>query len=276
MISSLKCVDLTEQYFDEIDENEKNSTFTRNEECNHFEISIKRISENFKFKKYFLTIECKICNTPLKKLLTKNKDSLSYYCKKCNKPQICILFSYENTMVMDEESYVLKDENKINIEESCSNRSTECNSQIRNNEKIFSTPPSQIQQPVEIKVYSTPENQTQIEESKKVEKKVFYTPVTDSIISNDNNPPVTKKIYNTPEQKEIDIKFKFNNIKKNILLNELESLERQFKTIKEAFNIQIEENINIFDNSDPIDIKKNPKELKWDPGMEIEIDINDN
>jgi hypothetical protein len=265
MISSLECSDLEKQYFDEIDENEKNSVYTRNEECNHFEVSMKRISENFKFKKYFLTIECKICNTPLKKLLTKNKDSLSYYCKKCNKPQICIHFSYENTMVMDEESYVLKDENKINIEESCSNRSTECNSQIRNNEKIFSTPPSQIQDEPKIKIYSTPEDQTQIKKSEKVKIKEYYTPV-----------PVTKKIYKTPEQKEIAIKFKYNSFKKEVLLNELESLERQFKNIKEAFNINKEENINIYDNSDLIDIKKSPKELKWNPGMEIEIDINDN
>ena len=198
MISSLKCVDLTEQYFDEIDENEKNSTFTRNEECNHFEISIKRISENFKFKKYFLTIECKICNTPLKMSLTKNKDSISYYCKKCNKPQFCINFSYENTMCIDEESYDLKDENKNNIEDSYSNKSTEYNSQIQDKPKtkVFSTPPSQIQDEPKIKVYSTPEDQTQIKKSEKVKIKEYYTPV-----------PVTKKIYKTPEQKEFVIKY---------------------------------------------------------------------
>ena len=286
MISSLKCIDLKEEYFDEMDETEKNSVFTRNEECDHFEVSMRRISENFKFKKYFLNIECKNCNTPLKKFLTKNKDSFSYHCKKCNKPQICINFTYENIMGIDEESYNLKDENKnkIFIEESCSNGSTECNSQIQNKPEsnVFFPRPSQIQKKAEIKVYSTPkiystpENQTQIEKSKKVEKKVFYTPASESIISNDINPPVTKKIYKTPEQKEIAIKFKYNNFKKSISLNELESLESQFKSIKEAFNIQIEEIINIFDNSEPIDIKKSPKELNWNPGMEIEIDNNDN
>jgi hypothetical protein len=262
---------LNEQYFDEIDENEKNSGFRRNEECNHFEVSMKRISENFKFKKYFLTVECKICHTPFKKFLTKNKYSISYYCKKCNKPQICIHFSYENTLDIDEESYDPKNENKNNIEESCSNKSTEYNSQIEDKpkSKVFSTP-SQIPDKPKSKVfstpkiYSTPEDQTQIGKSEEVKKKEYCTPA-----------PVTIKNYNTPEQKEIAINFKYKTFKKKVLLNELESLERQFKTIKEAFNIQIEENINIFDNSDPIDIKKNPKELKWDPGMEIEIDIND-
>ena len=45
---------------------------------------MRRITENSMFKKYFLNIECKNCNTLLKKVLTKNKDSISYYCKKCN------------------------------------------------------------------------------------------------------------------------------------------------------------------------------------------------
>ena len=112
MISNLKCIDLNEQYFDEIDESEKNSAFTRNEECNHFEVSMRRITENSMFKKYFLNIECKNCNTLLKKVLTKNKDSISYYCKKCNMPQICINFSYENTIGFDEEPNNLNDEKK--------------------------------------------------------------------------------------------------------------------------------------------------------------------
>ena len=267
MITSLKCVDLEKQYFDEIDENEKNSAITRNEECNHFEVSMKIIYENFKFKKYFLIIECKNCKTPLKKYLTKNKGNISYYCKKCNNPHICIYFCYENTMGMDEESDGSKKDSQVPGKVEI---------------KVFSTPPSQIQDKPETivcsarKIYSTPENETK---SRKGEKKTFYTPESNSIVSNVNNPPVTKKTYKTPEQKEIVIIFKYKDIKnKKISLNELESLESQSKTIKEAFNIKKEEIINIFENSDPIDIKKSPKELKWIPEMKMEIviDINDN
>ena len=181
MISNLNCIDIHKEYFDEIDED---SIFTRNEECKHFEISMRRISENFKFKKYSLTIECKNCNYSIKKNLTKNEDNISYYCEKCNMPQICINFVYQNTM------------------------------------------------------------------------------------------PITQKIYNTPEQKEIEIIFKYINKKAKISLYMFEPLERQCGIIKKTFNIKNEKNINIIENSDVIDLQKSPKDLNWTSGMEMEIEIN--
>jgi len=278
MISSLKCIDFKKEYFDEIDESEKNSTFTRNEECKHFEISMKRISENFKFKKYFLIIECKNCNHTLKKILTKNKDNISYYCNKCNMPQICINFNYENIMCMDEESNNLKDEEKNNIKDSYSNRSTGINSQIQDEKKskIYNTPSSVIQGAMPTKIYSTPENLPQNGENNKAKDKVYSTPGIGSIKTNTNNPPLKEKIYKTLDQKEIDINFQYNNINIKLSLNELESLERQFKSIKEAFKIKKEENICIYENSELVDIKKSPKQLEWSPGMEIEIGIDNN
>jgi hypothetical protein len=229
MISNLKCIDLNEQYFDEIDESEKNSAFTRNEECKHFEVSMRRITENSMFKKYFLNIECKNCNTLLKKVLTKNKDSISYYCKKCNMPQICINFSYENTIGIDEET---PDPNVFTIP----------------GPKIFYTPSTLNENEKKIKTYKTP----------------------------DSNTNIKKKIYSTPEKKEIGFNFSFNDIKKKIVLNEVECLERQCKTIKEAFKIKNEKNIYIIDNSEPIDKKQSPKELGWNPDMIFEIEIDNN
>jgi len=269
MISSLKCIDFKKEYFDEIDESEKNSTFTRNEECKHFEISMKRISENFKFKKYFLIIECKNCNHTLKKILTKNKDNISYYCNKCNMPQICINFNYENIMCIDEE--------KNNIVDNSSNRSTGINSEIQGEKKtkIYNTPSSVIQVAMPTKIYSTPENLPQNGENNKAKDKVYSTPFQGSIKQNANNSPLKEKIYKTLDQKEIDINFQYNNINIRMSLNELESLESQCKSIKEAFKIKKEESICIYDNSELVDIKQSPKQLKWSQGMEIEIEIDE-
>ena len=272
MISNLKCIDLNEQYFDEIDESEKNSAFTRNEECNHFEVSMRRITENSMFKKYFLNIECKNCNTLLKKVLTKNKDSISYYCKKCNMPQICINFSYENTIGFDEESNIRKDENQININENPSNG---INIDVNPGPIIIRTP-----DPDGSKFIRTPDPNVFTIPG----PKIFYTPSTlkenekkiKTYKTPDSNTNIKKKIYSTPEKKEIEFNFSFNDIKKKIVLNEVECLERQCKTIKEAFKIKNEKNIYIVDNSEPIDKKQSPKELGWNPDMIFEIEIDNN
>jgi hypothetical protein len=275
MISSLKCIDMNNNYFDEIDESQ--SKFTRNEECNHFKVTMVRICENFNFKKYCLIIECKNCNTLLRKFLTKNKDSISYYCEKCDMPQCCINFSYENTMVVDEESNILKDEKNI-VDESSSNINTGISSQISNEEKgeekikIFKTPGPQIFTTPESKIYNTPSIPITKENEKKC--KPYHTPDSTNITSYANNTKSSQKIYKTPEQNKIRIKFSFNNFIKDIELNEVESLERQCKTIKEAFNIKNENNIKIFDNSDEIDKKRSPKELEWRPDMKIEVGID--
>jgi len=271
MISYLYCIDIHKEYFDEIDED---SIFTRNEECKHFEISMRRISENFKFKKYSLTIECKNCNYSIKKNLTKNEDNISYYCEKCNMPQICINFVYQNTMAMDEESNNLKKEKNNNIEESSSNRSTEYNSQIQSengkNSKVFSTLP---ENPDQSNVSFNPVEQAQNEKNKKAPKKVFYTPATYNNNPEVNNTDITKNIYNTPEQKLIEIIFMYNK-KAKISLDMFEPLERQCGIIKKTFNIKNEKNINIIENSDVIDLQKSPKDLNWTSGMEMEIEIN--
>ena len=263
---------MNNNYFDEIDESE--SKFTRNEECNHFKVKMERICENFNFKKYCLIIECKNCNTLLRKFLTKNKDSISYYCKKCDMPQCCINFSYENTMV----SNIRKDEKNID-DESSSNRNPGISSQISNEEKgeekikIFKTPGPQIFTTPESKIYNTPSNPIKKENEKKC--KPYHTPDSTNITSYANNPQSPQKIYKTPEQNKIRIIFSINdNIKKYIELNEAESLERQCKTIKEAFNIKNENNIKIFYNSDEIDKKRSPKELEWRPDMKIEVGID--
>ena len=215
MISSLKCIDFKKEYFDEIDESETNRIFTRNEECEHFEVSMRRIlSENLKFEKYLVNIECKICQKQFNTTLTKNADSISYFCKNCNNPpQNLLYFNYQNLMATDEES-INENQKKRDI-------------------KAFSTP--------QVKEYQTP--------------------------------PSERKIYNTPG-KEIVINFIYNDNKNKITLNELEPLESQCTAIKKSLNIEKEKSISIFENSEIVDIKKSPKDLRWMSEMVIEINLD--
>ena len=58
MLVHIKCGDFQKEIFDEI---EKNSIKLRNEECEHYYLSIK-LSEGNNFEELILKIICKLCN----------------------------------------------------------------------------------------------------------------------------------------------------------------------------------------------------------------------
>ena len=107
MISYLNCKDLQKQYFDE---NNNIDRAKRNDECEHFDIEIIKISANNKFKLYRIRIKCKKCQTQFKNELKGIENNLSYKCQKCKAGPIN--FNYINTL----EDKIRKEENKnLNI-----------------------------------------------------------------------------------------------------------------------------------------------------------------
>ena len=256
MISGIKCEDLEKQYFDEIDES---SSFIRKEECKHYEISMKRISPDFKFEKFIIKLICKNCNNEQKQSLTKNRGEINYQCLVCNYCQIT--FNYENTLGTNDESNKNNEKEIINIINKGENKKKK---EVLVNEDLkLSLIENKLKAGEEKdkkaspKIYDTPNNSNNSnntnEEEKKNQKKIYFTP-----------PPPP------PAYKPIKINFKYNDSKEKIELNLYDTLANQTQIIQDKFNIKKE--LYFYNNSELIDEKKTLKELGLCDKFIIEVD----
>ena len=258
MISRIKCEDLEKQYFDEIDES---SSFIRKEECKHYEISMKRISPDFKFEKFIIKLICKNCNNEQKQSLTKNRGEINYQCLVCNFCQIT--FNYENTLGANDESNKNNEKEIINIINKGENKKKK---EVLVNEDLkLSLIGNKLKAGEEKdkkatpKIYETPNNSNNSnfinEEDKKNQKKIYTTP-----------PP-------PPAYKPIKIIFKFNNSNEEIELNLYDTLANQIQIIQDKFNIK--NKLYFYNNSELIDEKKTLEKLGLQNNFEIDIDTED-
>lgn len=254
MISRIKCEDLEKQYFDEIDES---SSFIRKEECKHYEISMKRISPDFKFEKFIIKLICKNCNNEQKQSLTKNRGEINYQCLFCNYCQIT--FNYENTLGTNDESNKNNEKEIINIINKGENKKKK---EVLVNEdlklSLIGNKLKAGEEKATPMIYSTPNNSNNSnntnEEEKKNQKKIYFTP-----------PPPP------PAYKPIKIIFKFNDSNEEIELNLYDTLAKQTQIIQDKFNIK--KKLYFFNNSELIDEKKTLNELGLHKNFVIDIDI---
>ena len=88
MLLNIRCEDLEKEYFDEI---KKETTTIRNEECEHFDISIS-LTSGYHFEELLFKITCKLCND--KENFEKNDKEYTqiYSCPKCKTPQIYLYY----------------------------------------------------------------------------------------------------------------------------------------------------------------------------------------
>ena len=89
LMTRLQCqkCDYNKEFVDKIN----NSSILKNKECKHFEITLSIIVKDNNFKKYILSIECKICGNEYLGEFDKYQDKFDYICN-CN---ISLNFSYE-------------------------------------------------------------------------------------------------------------------------------------------------------------------------------------
>ena len=114
MISFIKCKDFPKkEYFDEIDES---SVFVRREQCKHFEIAMKRKSDDGKFQKFVITFVCKGCQNEEKLEFKESGKTYEYTCLRCNYGPMT--FGYQNTM---DDSADIKNKNENNQDEGGNN-----------------------------------------------------------------------------------------------------------------------------------------------------------
>lgn len=248
MISGIKCEDLEKQYFDEIDES---SSFIRKEECKHYEISMKRISPDFKFEKFIIKLICKNCNNEQKQSLTKNRGEINYQCLFCNYCQIT--FNYENTLGTNDESNKNNEKEIINIINKGENKKKK---EVLVNEdlklSLIGNKLKAGEEKATPMIYSTPNNSNIInEEEKKNQEKIYFTP--------------------PPAYEPIKIIFKYNDSKENIELNLYDTLAKQTQIIQDKFNIK--KKLYFYNNSELIDEKKTLNELGLHKNFVIDIDI---
>ena len=253
MISGIKCEDLEKQYFDEIDES---SSFIRKEECKHYEISMKRISPDFKFEKFIIKLICKNCNNEQKQSLTKNRGEINYQCLFCNYCQIT--FNYENTLGTNDESNKNNEKEIINIINKGENKKKK---EVLVNEDLK---------------LSLIENKLKAgeEKDKKATPKIYETPnnSNNSNIINEEEKKNQEKIYSTPPPayEPIKIIFKYNDSKENIELNLYDTLAKQTQIIQDKFNIK--KKLYFYNNSELIDEEKTLEKLELHNNYEIDID----
>ena len=89
----LPCINFDKPYIDKYDDS---SIFVRNEECDHYEISMKRKSNNEKFVKFIFKIYCKGCHNEKKfDDLTEKENNICFNCKNCGFHDI--FFSYKDS-----------------------------------------------------------------------------------------------------------------------------------------------------------------------------------
>jgi len=261
MIWKLTCDDLSEEDFDEID---VSSSSTKKVSCAHYDIEIKTKSENFKFLNYCIRIVCKKCNYEFKNVYKKNKYDLTYCCDNCN-PQSTINFSYKNTNENDNE-IENENENKINnnpIEENIEK-------EIINNEHYFNFP---LKKNCIINLNNGPlinneVNGGQYSQNENKIGKVYHTP------GSDGKKERVYKTYQRHKSQLIIIKFQFNNKVFEEEFNYFEPLEKQLNKIKEDLEIPMGKNIELYENSEPLDKNKSPQDLHLIDGMIIEIEID--
>ena len=230
MISFLKCNDFPgKQYFDEFDEC---SFFFRREECKHYEITMKRHTEKGKFIKFIITFVCKGCEKEDKLEFKENKHVFEYKCVKC---KYCpITFSYENTLVDNEENIQNKkdnikmDENKNDI-----------------NQNIMPLMDGKLKEGKEVNNNNEPNNSEDNNNNskEKVNQKIYKTP-NDLLFDNNDN-----KINSL-----IKARFSYKGNIIDIDLNALEPIENQYYQIQEKLNFQ--EIKPLLFNGIEIDMKK--------------------
>lgn len=233
MISFLKCDDFPEkQYFDASDES---TFFLRREECKHYEITMKRQSEDRQFKKFIVTIICKGCKTEDREEFKENKYIFQYKCIKCN--YFPMTFGYENILENNKKDMQNK---KDNIKEEENNNVINPNIQELMNDKVIGG------------------NEEMHIEDKNPQKKP-------EDINNKSNDKAEPKRYKTPEDIEINnndsniknfitIPFSYNNRIIKIDLDSLEPIEDQYNIIQEKLNFQ--EIKPLLFNGIEIDMKK--------------------
>ena len=100
------------KYFDNIEEC---PVFVRREECKHFKIAMKRISDDGKFQKFVITFVYKGCRNEEKLVLKENKKIYEYKCFKCNYSPMT--FGYQNTMDDNELLRIKMKKRIINMKE---------------------------------------------------------------------------------------------------------------------------------------------------------------
>lgn len=253
MISTLECQDFPKkEYFDEIDDC---PVFIRKESCNHYEIKMKRESENYIFKQYIIKFVCKECNSENQIKSNAKEYKFQYECRKCKYPAMS--FHYINT--------------------------AECNSSENDVETSKIKPNNN--EDYEFDINKGYENyiadKVRGKNEQKKEEKAFYTPVQNVKKENNNDTKTNiKKGYSTPLPQNINSKntnkknFKLNvtykDSKKVIEFNPEESIESQYNILKKTFNlVGIKK---IYFNSNEIDLKKTFTNCKIRNDNDIEIE----
>ena len=240
MISKLECNDFPKkEYVDIIDDC---PVFIRKESCNHYEIKMRRESEDCIFKQYIIKFVCKGCNFEEKLISNEKEHKFQYNCLKCKYP--VMTFNYINTAEID--SSEKEDEIKKNIINSEINQGYESlladklRGQYKKKEIVYNTPSQEVTNTNKKKVYSTPDSLAQKINSK--------------------NSNISK----------IKVKISYKNTSKEIEFNSEESIESQYDILKKEFNLNGVKKL-IF-NSDEIDLKKTFRNNKILDGCDLELD----
>ena len=243
MISKLECNDFPKkEYVDIIDDC---PVFIRKESCNHYEIKMRRESEDCIFKQYIIKFVCKGCNFEEKLISNEKEHKFQYNCLKCKYP--VMTFYYINTAEIDsseKEKEINKDiiQSDINI-----------GYEIYIKDKLRGQQYEEYQK--KEKAYKTPE---EVPETKV--KKVYSTPDSLAQKINSKNSNISK----------IKVKISYKNTSKEIEFNSEESIESQYDKLKKEFNFNGEKKL-IF-NSIEIDLKKTFRSNEILDGYNLELD----
>ena len=260
MISGIKCKDLQKEYFDVIDDT---PTFIRREECEHYEIKMKRISKDEIFQKFVINIVCKGCQNEVHHELH-NNDKIKKFDYQCRKCKFCtIIFRYEYIQTNDNEDigYIMsafKDLQEINYpnEEKCKpveDKDTgDVEAPLPEVPKIY-TKPNKVNEGLSTlggkgEGYHTP--------YQKKEKKDYKTPI---------GPQKGSKINNI-----IKIKIMYNDTGEFFEFNSSETIVSQYNKIQEGFGfIDMKP---LYFNSQKIDLNNNFKFYRISDGNTIEVE----
>ena len=235
MISKLECNDFPKkEYVDIIDDC---PVFIRKESCNHYEIKMRRESEDCIFKQYIIKFVCKGCNFEEKLISNEREHKFQYNCLKCKYP--VMTFYYINTAEIDS-SEKEKEINKNIIQ-----------SDINIGYEYLLADKLRGQQKKKEIVYNTPNTN---------KKKVYSTPGSLAQEINSKNSNISK----------IKVKISYKNSSKEIEFNSEESIESQYDKLKKEFNFNGVKKL-IF-NSNEIDLKKTFRNNKILDGCDLELD----
>ncbi len=273
MISGIKCKDLQKEYFDVIDDT---PTFIRREECEHYEIKMKRISKDEIFQKFVINIVCKGCQNEVHQELYNNEKikNFNYQCRKCKSCTIIFRYEYIQTNNDEEIDYSMsafKDLQEISYakEEKCIKKCIP----VEVKDKGDDEPP-------------LPAGCTNANENNKkpIKENEGLSTYVDQKLSGgqgkvkEYTTPIKPKIYNTPIGHPTDskintiikVKIIYNDKEKFFEFNSSETIKNQYNKIQEGFGFIDMKPLIL--NSKDIDLNKTFKFYKISDGSEIEID----